>query len=61
MSQKARGITKAALAGAVFGSVIGMVAVPRDKKKAKQRAKTAGSAMRIVGVAMQDMADLMKK
>ncbi len=61
MANKISGVTKAAIAGAVFGTAVGMVAVPRvNHKKKKNRsnfAENAGNTLRTVGVAMESVAD----
>ncbi len=62
MANKFTGVTKAAIAGAVFGSAIGMIAVPSKKQKKKHRsgamAHRAGNALRTVGTTMQNVADI---
>ena len=62
MTNKFTGVTKAAIAGAIFGSAIGMIAVPRKNPKKKHRhhgmAQRAGSALRTVGTTMQNVADI---
>ncbi|MBQ8249980.1 MAG: hypothetical protein IJY93_08935 [Clostridia bacterium] len=62
MANKFTGVTKAAIAGAVFGSAIGMIAVPSKKPKKKHRnhgmAHKAGNALRTVGSTMQNVADI---
>ena len=62
MANKFTGVTKAAIAGAVFGSAIGMIAVPRKNTKKKHRhhgmAHRAGNALRTVGTTMQNVADI---
>ena len=62
MANKFIGVTKAAIAGAVLGTAVGMVAVPSTKKMKKYRKKlnsNTGKALRTVGVAMQNAADIL--
>ncbi len=62
MTSKFIGVTKAAIAGAVFGTAVGMVAVPTTKKVKKYRKKlnsNTGKALRTVGIAMQNAADML--
>ncbi len=65
MSKKITGVTKAAIAGAVFGTAVGMVAVPRTRKSKKRRRSSvsdkAGTALRTVGTAMQSVADVIER
>ena len=62
MANKFTGVTKAAIAGAVFGSAVGLVAVPSTKKKRNSRLNSitrgAGCILRTVGSAMQNIADI---
>ena len=65
MANKITGVTKAAIAGAVFGTAVGMVSVPRAKQSKKSRRNTVikntGSTLRTVGTAMLNVADMMTK
>ena len=63
MTEKMIGITKAAIAGAAFGGVIGMVTTPKSRKKAKRHsiAENTGDMLRTVGSAMQDVADIIHR
>ncbi|MBQ8551209.1 MAG: hypothetical protein IJ428_00180 [Clostridia bacterium] len=65
MANKLTGVTKAAVAGALFGSAIGMVAVPRAHQKKKHRrhnlAENASNTLRTVGVAMENVADIISR
>lgn len=65
MANKFTGVTKAAIAGAVFGTAVGMVSVPRKHPKKKHRAHTVAEGtsrtLRTVGVAMQNVADIIGK
>jgi len=65
MTSKITGVTKAAIAGAVFGTAVGMVAVPRGRKSKKHRRSTvadkASTALRTVGVTMQSVADMIER
>ena len=62
MTNKFTGVTKAAIAGAVFGSAVGLVAVPNNKRKRNSRLNSitrgAGCILRTVGSAMQNIADI---
>ena len=62
MANKFTGVTKAAIAGAVFGSAVGMVAVPRAHHKKNRRSRTiaesTSNTLRTVGTAMQNVADI---
>ncbi len=62
MANKFTGVTKAAIAGAVFGTAVGMVAVPRANRKKKHRrrsfAENTSNTLRTVGVAMESVADI---
>ena len=62
MTEKAVGITKAAVAGAIFGSAVGMVSVPKEKNNKKHSIMSdISGTLRIMGVAMQDMSNLLRK
>lgn len=65
MANKFTGVTKAAIAGAVFGTAVGMVAVPRKHKSKKRRrggvTERASTALRTVGVTMQSVADMIER
>ena len=62
MANKLTGVTKAAIAGAVFGTAVGMVAVPSTRKMRKRRRNTLADktsmTLRTVGVTMQSVADM---
>lgn len=53
-------MTKAAIAGAVFGSAIGMVSTPKSKKKHSIRKDITGT-LGIIGTAMKDVSVLLSK
>jgi hypothetical protein len=62
MTEKAVGITKAAIAGAFFGSAVGMMSVPKNKNNKKHSVMSdVSGTLRIVGVAMQDISNLLRK
>ena len=62
MKEKMLGITKAALAGAVFGSAVGMVAVPKSKKSKKHTImKDVTGTLGIIGTAMKDVSEYLKR
>ncbi|MCI8386890.1 MAG: hypothetical protein HFE63_00285 [Clostridiales bacterium] len=62
MSAKTVGITKAAIAGAVFGSAVGLFSIPNNKKSKKHSVMSdVSGTLRIVGTAMQDVSKLISK
>ncbi len=65
MANKITGVTKAAVAGALVGTAVGMASVPRaHHKKRKHRggmAETAGNTLRAVGIAMENVADIIQR
>ena len=62
MSSKTVGVTKAAIAGALFGSAVGLFSVPNSKKSKKNNVKSdITGTLRIVGTAMQDVSKLISK
>lgn len=59
---KTTGIAKAMIAGALFGGAVGLVTAPKHIKSKKHSFKEdTGKALKVVGVAMQDMSDILKK
>ncbi|MGN1128626.1 MAG: hypothetical protein ACI4T6_06680 [Candidatus Flemingiibacterium sp.] len=60
MKEKAMSVTKAALAGAVFGSAVGMFSAPKSKKKHDVRKDVTGT-LGIIGTAMKDISALLSK
>ena len=60
MSNKIMGITKSAITGAVFGSVIGMVSAPSKPKKKRNVVKDISGTLKIMGNAMQDVSNLLR-
>ena len=67
MANRMLGVTKAAITGAVLGTAVGMVTVPRarkSKKSKKQQSKPHGkasTALRTVGITMQSVADIIER
>ena len=62
MSAKTVGVTKAAIAGALFGSAVGLFSVPKSKKSRKHSVMSdVSGTLRIVGSAMQDVSKLITK
>ncbi len=65
MANKITGVAKAAVAGALFGTAVGMVSVPRARTKKRNHrggmAETAGNTLRAVGVAMENVADIIQR
>ena len=53
-------VTKAAIAGAVFGSAVGMVSTPKQKKKHNVKKDITGT-LSIIGTAMKDVSTLLSK
>ncbi len=60
MTDKAMSVTKAAIAGAVFGSAVGMVSAPKSKKKHSIKKDITGT-LGIIGTAMKDVSTLLSK
>ncbi len=60
MNDKAVSVTKAAIAGAVFGGAVGMVSVPHSKKKHRLKNDITGT-LGIIGSAMKDVSSLLSK
>ncbi len=60
MTEKAMCVTKAAIAGAVFGSAVGMVSTPKQKKKHNVKKDITGT-LSIIGTAMKDVSTLLSK
>mgnify|MGYP006996318268 CR=1 FL=1 len=62
MSDKMIGVTKAAIAGAFFGSAVGMVAVPKTRKgKRHTLISDVTGTLGISGTAMKDVSEYLKK
>ena len=62
MSDKMIGVTKAAIAGAFFGSAVGMVAVPKTRKgKRHTLMSDVTGTLGIIGTAMKDVSEYLKK
>ena len=62
MSDKMIGVTKAAIAGAFFGSAVGMVAVPKTRKgKRHTLMSDVTGTLGIIGTAIKDVSDYLKK
>ena len=60
MTEKVMSVTKAAIAGAVFGSAVGMVSAPKSKKKHNVKKDITGT-LSIIGTAMKDVSTLLSK
>ena len=65
MANKITGVTKAAIAGAVFGTAVGMVAVPKAHRKKRKNhsslVENTSTALRTVGVTMENVADIISR
>ncbi len=60
MTEKITGICKAALTGALLGSIVGMTSKPKKSKKHSLKKDVTGT-MRIIGTAMEDVSNLLSK
>ena len=60
MSNKIMGITKSAITGAVFGSVIGMVSTPSKPKKKRNVVKDISGTLKTLDRVLQDVSNLLR-